>query len=237
MTYKFNPKTENSGMITCIPQEGICSQMCKDCYFQSGRSYLEPLEDNLPNIPSKEQAKGRIVRMNDGNDSNLNRDLVIQVALTFDDFFFNTSINRELSTFPGPVVLTLNPAKMTDKEWYKIENTPKNLMHVRIRSNLWNIEDVIKPAIDYYTRKEIPIILTFMRYYHININEKYKKYYIWKKKILNSYWCLRSEEENKVMTLFTDNSFVYKCGYKNDYRCSRCGNCIREYYNTKERLR
>lgn len=216
MTYKFNPKTENSGMITCIPQEGICPQMCDDCFFQSGRSYLEPLKDNLPNIPSKEQAEGRIVRMNDGNDSNVNRKLVEKVALRYKDFFFNTSINRDLSTFSGPVVLTLNPAKMTDEECYRLENIPLNLMYVRIRSNLWNTESVIKPAINYYTNKEVPVILTFMRYFHINIKEEYKKFYIWKKKTLNSYWCLREDAEDKVMALFNKNTLVYKCGYKSD---------------------
>jgi len=49
--YKENPKTKGSGIICCIPQTGICPQKCDDCFFQSGRSYLEPLVDNLPNMP------------------------------------------------------------------------------------------------------------------------------------------------------------------------------------------
>ena len=37
-------------------------------------------------------------------------------------------------------------------------------MFVRIRVNTWNLSMVDK-AIDYYTKREVPIVLTFMRYY------------------------------------------------------------------------
>ena len=74
MVYKENPKTKNSGILCCIPQTGKCPQGCEDCFFQSGRSYLEPLDENLPNMPTIEEAKNRLIRVNaDGNDSNVNR--------------------------------------------------------------------------------------------------------------------------------------------------------------------
>ena len=57
MNYIENPKTKGSGIITCIPQEGICPMKCDDCFFQSGRSYLEPLDINLPNMPDLELTK------------------------------------------------------------------------------------------------------------------------------------------------------------------------------------
>ena len=44
----WNPKTKGSGILTCIPQTGICPNNCEDCFFQGGRSYLEPLSKNLP---------------------------------------------------------------------------------------------------------------------------------------------------------------------------------------------
>ena len=44
MSYIENPKTKGSGIIACIPQKGLCPNKCEDCFFQSGRSYLEPLE-------------------------------------------------------------------------------------------------------------------------------------------------------------------------------------------------
>jgi hypothetical protein len=67
MGYIYNPKTKGSGIICCIPQTGTCPNKCEDCFFQSGRSYLEPLEQNLPNIPSLEQVGNQVVRINDGN--------------------------------------------------------------------------------------------------------------------------------------------------------------------------
>jgi len=77
MPYIENPKTKGSGIICCIPQAGECPIHCDDCFFQSGRSYLEPLDVNLPNLPSKEESQGRVVRVNDGNDSNNDREAVM----------------------------------------------------------------------------------------------------------------------------------------------------------------
>ena len=57
--WTWNPKTKGSGIITCIPQTGRCPNGCEDCFFQSGRSYLEPLEENLPHVPPAEMARER----------------------------------------------------------------------------------------------------------------------------------------------------------------------------------
>src|SRR5271169_3089128 len=106
--YRENPKNRGSGIIAAIPQADTCPMKCPDCFFQSGRSYLEPLAENLPNIPTQEMAEGRVVRMNDGNDSNNHQDLVIQSAAGYKMKFYNTSIPRELYKFDAPVVLTVN---------------------------------------------------------------------------------------------------------------------------------
>ncbi len=53
MSYKENPKTKGSGIISCIPQKGVCPNKCEDCFFQSDRSYLEPLGENLPSSERK----------------------------------------------------------------------------------------------------------------------------------------------------------------------------------------
>ena len=235
--WKWNPKTKGSGIITCIPQKGKCPNNCSDCFFQSGRSYLEPLEDNLPHIPPKKLTKDRIVRINDGNDSNNQRKLVEQVAQQFDGYFFNTAIPENLKFFPAPVVLTVNLGKMTDTKFYKLNCTPLNLMFVRIRTNTWNLEKVVKPAIKFYSDCKVPIILTFMAYYTNAIPKRHKSKYIWKKRTLNSYWVLKQKEIEKIMNKFKTNPFVYSCGIKGQYACKFCGNCIREYYNTKERIR
>jgi len=238
--WKWNPKVKGSGIIECIPQTGRCPNNCDDCFFQSGRSYLEPLDENLPHIPTKEMAKGRIVRVNDGNDSNNQRELVEKTAKQYKDYFFNTAIPANLSDFPGPVVLTINPGKMTDTDFHKVFSW-ENLMFVRIRTSMWNIENIVKPAIKYYTQNDgvrpTPVVLTFMAYYNETIPEQYKDCYMWKKRTLNSYWCPKQEKIDEVMAIFKDNPYVYACGYKGQYSCSRCGNCLREYYNAKERVR
>lgn len=233
----WNPKLKGSGIIACIPQKGECPNNCKDCFFQSGRSYLEPLKDNLPHIPPRELSEGRIVRFNDGNDSNVQRELVEKTSERFRDCFFNTAIPKELDTFSRPVVLTVNLGKLTDKGFHKLKKIPNNLMFVRIRTNTWNIKKVMIPAIKYYTERETVVVLTFMAYYTEIIPEKHKKNYIWKKRTTNSYYCLKQEVIDKIMNQFKDNPYVYSCGIKGQHACKYCGNCVREYYNAKERMR
>jgi len=234
----WNPKVKGSGIIECIPQKGRCPVGCPDCFFQGGRSYLAPLEENLPHIPSAEMAEGRVVRMNDGNDSNVERKLVESTAAHFKDVFFNTSIPKDLDTFPGPVVLTLNPGNMTDVDFHKLDPTPTNLMFVRVRVNAWNLESVVDKAVRWYAEKaEVTVVLTFMAYYQEKLPDEYVQCYEWKKRTMNSYWCLKQEEINKIENRYKHMGLVYTCGRKGQYSCKSCGNCLREYYATKERLR
>jgi len=238
MSYIYNPKTQGSGIICAIPQKGRCPNGCEDCFFQSGRSYLEPLSDNLPNMPSIEQSYGHVVRVNDGNDSNVNRDFVISESQRYNNFFFNTAINKDLGGFCAPVVLTVNPGDMTDKSWHKVEPIPKNLMFVRIRTNAWNLKDVVIPAIEYYTSNEVPVVLTFMAYY----DEKpyMNNDYVYRKRTMNSYYAITTDAWERIMLPFRYNKYVYSCGKvegeKGTSGCKYCGNCLREYYNTLERM-
>lgn len=234
--YIWNPKTKGSGIITCIPQTGECPNKCEDCFFQSGRSYLEPLDKNLPQIPSKEIADGRVVRMNDGNDSNIERDNVEQIAQCYKDYFFNTALPIKLGEFSGPVVLTVNPGKLTDDRWHKVEYT-NNLMFVRIRTNVWNLYSVVKSSVEYYTKMKVPVVLTFMAYYTESIDKYFKSAYEWKKRTINSYWCLKQKYIEDIMEAYKDNPLVYSCGHKGQYSCKTCGNCLREYFATKDRMR
>ena len=87
--YIENPKTKGSGIVCAIPQTGTCPNKCEDCFFQSGRSYLEPLVDNLPNLP--EEVDYQIVRINDGNDSNVDYPAVIMRTESYKHKFFNRS--------------------------------------------------------------------------------------------------------------------------------------------------
>lgn len=230
--YIENPKTKGSGILCAIPQKGVCPVGCSDCFFQSGRSYLEPLSDNLPNMPKIEDSRGRIIRVNDGNDSNHNWEDVIWDTRHYDDAFFNTSMPYNLEKFPRPIVLTINPHKMTDLSFHVLDTIPANLMFVRFRVNLWNL-DLLDKAVKYYTiENNIPVVLTFMAYYNESIPEKYKDDYIWQKRILNSYYVLSYEKMQAIIMMYSGNK-VYACGKA----CKDCGHCLREYYNTKERLR
>ena len=235
--FKFNPKLKDSGIIECIPQKGNCPVGCTDCFYNGGRSYLEPLNDNTPHIPTMEQSKGRVVRFNDGNDSNVERSYVEHIAERYQDKFFNTSIPHELGLFSAPVVLTLNPSKMTDVDFHKLPIIPKNLMMVRIRTNVWNLESVVIPAINYYTSRNVMCVLTFMAYYETPVPEQYKINYEWKQRTTNSYWCLKAYIIKLVMKMFEDNPYVDSCTRKGQYSCRFCSVCLREYYATKERMK
>ena len=239
MNYIENPKTKGSGILCVIPQYHKCPIGCEDCFFQSGRSYLEPLEKNLPNIPPTDNY--HLFRINDGNDSNNKRDQVMYVASRYPQRFYNTSIPKDLDFFDAPVVLTVNPGTMTDTDFFRLEHIPKNLMFVRIRTNTWNIDKVVCPAVNYYSSCSVPVVLTFMAYYKNQVPEKYVEDYIWRKRTLNSYWAITNFSWKKIMGIFNDNRLVHSCGKiegeEGDTHCKFCGNCLREYFATMERMR
>ena len=237
MSYIVNPKSDGSGILCVIPQKGKCLVGCKDCFFNEGRSFLEPLEENTPNMPTVEQTEGYVVRINDGNDSCYQRDFVIESTNSYKERFFNTSMNKDLGSFPAPVVLTVNPAGMTDKSFHKVDPIPTNLMYVRVRTNLWNLNTVLAPAIAYYKERKIDTVITFMAYYGESIPEEYQQYYTFKKRTLNSYWVLNSDKCYEIAEKFK-GPHVYTCGHGPDeYSCATCGNCLRAYFKTREKIR
>ncbi|MFA5394986.1 MAG: hypothetical protein WC346_03105 [Methanogenium sp.] len=240
--YIENPKTKGSGIVCCIPQKGVCPMKCDDCFFQSGRSYLEPLDQHLPNIPDPNSVGDiAIVRVNDGNDSNNKRDLVEEVTSLYPRKFYNTSINRDLDKFDAPVVLTVNPGALTNSPLCMLlEEPPKNLMFVRYRTNMWNL-DIADTVIEHYSARSVPIVLTFMAYYsEESIPIQSKHCYIYRKRTLNSYWAITTDAWERVMARYKYNKWVYSCGKiegeKGVTGCRFCGNCLREYFATMERL-
>jgi hypothetical protein len=239
--YIENPKTKGSGIICCIPQTGRCPRECDDCFFQNSRSYLEPLTKNLPNMPTLEEVGHRVLRVNDGNDSNVDVDNVIKAVKDFPLKFYNTSYKENLNKFDAPVVLTLNPGKWTDNGFENIEDKYLNkIMFVRIRANTWNLYNIIHPASCFYIEKKVPVVLTFMRYYgEDSIPEEHKKYYTYRKNIDNSYWKITSAGYDMIMSQFKYDNLIYPCGTEGElgtFPCNRCGNCLREFYATKERM-
>lgn len=231
MPYKENPKTKGSGILCCIPQAVRCPNR---------RSYPEPLEANLPNMPTSEQARGYVIRVNDGNDSNVEREKVVAGTVCYPDRFFNTALPR--LDFPGPVVLTTNPGhRGIDERFYTLGDCsmgsyfcsvpPPNLMFIRILTNTWN-QDLVTRAVRYWTDWGVPVVLTFMAY-HKKPGDDYGKDwtgeswvgpgprplcgeqlgYIECKRTLNSYWAITTDAWRSIMYSFRDNKLVYSCGY------------------------
>jgi len=252
MSYIENPKIKGSGVFCAIPQTGECPQKCADCFFQGGRSYLEPLQENVPNIPDDIEY-WHIIRVNDGHDSyflepdakwrygaDATRDFLQKRCRGRIQLFFNTSIAKNFERYRGmPFVLTVNPAEMTDVDFHRVADPPINLMFVRIRVNTWNVESVVNPAISFYAERQVPVVLTFMRYYEETIPEGHRSFYIYKKKVLNDYWVLRTETWESIMWRHRFNKWVSSCGIEGEegfFECRHCGVCLREYFATMDRM-
>jgi len=242
--YIENPKTRGSGVYCAIPQKGTCPNNCSDCFFQSGRSYLEPLDQNLPNIPPPDLVENRVVRVNDGNDSNVDRDTVLTAGSQYKMKFYNTAIPKNLSDFDGPVVLTVNPGKMTNEDAHFVtdKNDLNHLMFVRFRTNMWNLH-ILEKVVAHYAVKEVPVVLTFMAYHDgSDIPCEFRTtHYIERKRTTNTYWAITTDAWESVMARYKRNVWVYSCGKiegeQGKTGCRWCGNCLREYFATMERLR
>lgn len=240
MRYRENPKTKGSGIVCAIPQRHRCPINCDDCFFQSGRSYLEPLAENLPNLPPVEETKGRVVRVNDGNDSNNQREQVLEATKAYRWRFYNTSLPDDLAGFGAPVVLTVNPGAMTDIAFHELESIPLNLMFVRIRTNTWNLE-MVDVVVDYYAAHEVVVVLTFMAYYTGQIPAAHQKSYMLRRRTLNEYQAITTAAWEEVMRRYQNSPWVYSCGKVEGELgttgCRFCGNCLREFFATLERMR
>lgn len=238
--YIENPKTKSSGILCCVPQKGTCPNNCPDCFFQSGRSYLEPLEKNLPNMPDNVE-HWNVIRVNDGNDSSNSKEKVIEDTKNYKLKFYNTTTFHNIIDFDAPVVVTINPGDLTDNDYYACDvPVPLNLMFVRFRANMWN-RDLLDKAVKYYSEKKVPVVVTFMAYFNQSIKPQYKEFYKWRKRTLNSYWAITTEAWETIMEPYKYNKWVYSCGKiegeKGDTACRFCGNCLREYFATMERMK
>ncbi len=201
-----NPKIEGSGIVECKPQTGFCKNNCNQCYYNRNEEYREARI--FPGNTDK------IVRMNAGHDSNINRDLVIAVGKCYKNVFYNTSIPR--FDFPGPVVFTCNPE---EEKQAMLVDIPKNLMFVRIRVSSTN---PIRRAIEYYTDRLVPVVLTFMAYYTMQPGTEL---YEWKKRNINSYWCPKESFKKDTLLAF-GNRLVSNCGAL----CKDCKTCESLYW-------
>jgi len=213
-----NPKLASSNLIDCIPQTGLCPNNCLECYYNSDGFYRTK---DSPLIPTLEEAQGKIVRVNSGHDSNVEKDFVLRVTAQYPHKFYNTSIPD--FDFPAPVVFTCNPK---DNEWIRPKSV-NNLMMVRFRVSTWNV-DICDEATSFFTSKDIPYVLTFMRYRNIE-NVEQPQHYERRKSILNIYYQIKPQFKAEIEARYVDNPLVVTCGGKTGY-CRDCGNCERFYW-------
>lgn len=227
--YIQNPKLAGANLIDCIPHTGECPLKCSECFYNSGR-FFRTLDE--PWMPSLEDVGDKIVRVNSGHDSNINRKMVIAATAQYPRAFYNTAIAN--FDFPAPVVFTANGGK--NAKLKLAENPPENLMFVRVRVNSWEL-NIVKEAIDYYLKAcGVPVVLTFMRYYDgLKIPAAYQNDYEWKKNLVNDYYCLKPEMIVSIMAHFK-NTGVRMCGTPASSNCVDCRNCEFLYWEAMRRM-
>lgn len=207
-----NPKLQGTNIVDAIPQTGKCPGGCEACFYNY--NFFRTLDEPL--IPTLEESKGKIIRINSGHDSNIQKDLVLKTTEQYEHKFYNTSIVN--FDFPSPVVFTANGGNGDLKLIYD-----KNIMFVRVRTNSWDLE-IVDKAVDFYLIKHnIPVVLTFMRYYNgkkVAGNNDYE----WKKHILNEYFCLRQETILRILKRY-EKTGVRTCGNNVSNCCLDCRNC------------
>ena len=216
-----NPKIEGSNIIDCIPQIGDCPIKCQECYYNSPTFYRI---NTTPLIPTLEEVGDKIVRVNSGHDSNINKPFVLEVTKQYSKKFYNTSLPG--FDFPSPVVFTCN-GKYTDTGVLIVIKNLHNLMYVRFRTNTWNI-DLLEYAIKYYAlENKIPITLTFMRYKdEKNIPIAHLDNYEYKKHILNSYFEIKQAVKQKIWYKYSYlMPLVGMCGTLTSNYCKDCRRC------------
>lgn len=257
--YIENPKTVGSNIVTCKPQKGKCPIDCNQCFANRDGSYITGFHSN---IPSTEEVSDRIVRVNDLNDSNIQRTLVIETARQYKDYFFNTSLPN--NDFPGPVVLTVNP-KEEDCGIFpdQFDKPLDNIMFVRVRISPANL-NLVDLLIDSWVNTErIPVVLTFMSYYNqlppgTSVKEIHSSQYFlneelipenhrelqeepvyeWKIRHINQYWCPTNVFKKYVLHKMNKvgGRLVTMCGTLQSDYCRDCKNCEIYYWQTKKRL-
>ena len=228
---KRNPKQIDSNLFDCKPQIGKCPSNCNQCFYNRDEAFY--VDINKSHMPSIEEVGEGIMRVNSGHDSNFEREKVIRETEIYKKRFFNTSIPK--FDFPGPVVFTANKEEEETVPTLELP-PPANLMFIRLRVSSTNL-DHIYSAVSFWTRNNIPIVLTFMAYYDkkpVNIEN-----YIWKKRHINSYWCPIREFMAEVLKRMKKigGRLVSLCSDLDSYSCKECRNCETYYYQTLKHMK
>jgi hypothetical protein len=234
---KRNPKQEGTVLYDCVPQIGPCPIGCNQCFYNRPGAFYLPID--RPSLPSTEEVGEGICRINCGNDSNNQREKVIDAALAYKNFFFNTSVMR--LDFPGPVVLTVNPREEANFH-HPPTDVPQNLMFVRVRTSATNLP-LVDQAVKEWTSVQVAVVLTFMAYYDHeplvseDVQENFgQPCYEWRVRHINSYHCCTQSFMRWVLSRYTSNRLVSMCGSIASGYCKDCRNCETYYLQTMKRL-
>jgi len=239
MDTKENPKLSSSNIVDCKPHCGACPLDCNQCFYNRPGAFYADVDE--PHMPTPEEAGDRIVRVNSGHDSNLEREMVITETDCFERRFFNTSL--PLFDFPAPVVFTANRSEEREAAGLSSmpgKMVPTNLMFVRLRVSPTNIEH-IDLAVRHWTALSVPVVLTFMAYYDCepdmgDFPMKLEHAYVWKTRITNSYWCPTPAFMVAVRSRYLKNRLVSICGGFGSCLCKDCHNCETYYWQTEKRM-
>jgi len=85
-------------------------------------------------------------------------------------------------------------------------------------------------------------VLTFMAYFDTaeKIPANHRHNYQLRKRTLNEYYAITRDAWRGVMDFYHDNPLVHSCGTEGvpgGSACKNCGNCLREYFAVRERMR
>jgi len=234
----MNPKMDGSGLVECIPQTGLCPNDCEHCFY-NGEQWYRTREEPL--LPSVEEAVGKVVRMNSGHDSNIEREKVLAVAGVYRHVFMNTSIAEfdfglnPWTGVPYPVVFTCNGREPL------FVDVPPHVMYVRVRAKSWDLceqDDVV----DHYVNQGAVVVLTWMNYPvreaipdMVMASGDYEE----RVHVANRYW--RMTPSAMLDTLgehlhMRSAELVRTCGTLWSSMCKDCGNCETLYWETLRRL-
>jgi len=242
-----NPKQTGSNLIDAVPQTGECPRDCGvncgcECYGKGERFYLPK---DVPHMPTKEEAEGKIVRVNSYRDSN---DMTVEEYYSvryadWDHMFFNTCVPKFdfpvvkkpecVTTRQAPVVYTCNGGP--DNYWTPGGLIPPNVMFVRIRVNTWEVEHQDE-MVAYYLEQKVPIVFTFLNYTSpVFIPNRSWNEYFQKVHVTHSYSSPTRLAMARVMERYKGKG-VRMCGTPWSSLCVDCRNCEFLYWDCLRRM-
>jgi hypothetical protein len=227
-----NPKQAGTNLFDCVPQAGPCPNNCNQCFYNRPGAFYLPID--VPQMPIRDEVGDGILRVNSGHDSNINRDHVIAITNHFPKRFFNTSVPK--FDFPAPVVYTANPREEEPAKRPMDIHLYTNIMFIRLRVSATNLIDILDAAYE-WSVADVPVVLTFMRYYDYPPNNQFC--YEYRKSIWPSRsWAPTREFMAGVMRVaqkLTTLAPITMCGTLDSGYCRDCLNCEKFYQRMMQR--